>query len=109
MKNVFFIVGPHGVGKTYVVSNIKKVTDVQHIDLGPLIREAHKVFAPGITFQEWIEKGEKQYGKNFTDIILCKQIERLTGGEEKGITIITGSRSLEGIKFITDRFHIDRP
>ena len=67
MKNVFFIVGPHGVGKTYVVSNIKKVTDVQHIDLGPLIREAHKVFAPGITFQEWIEKGEKQYGKNFTD------------------------------------------
>ena len=24
MKNVFFIVGPHGVGKTYVVSNIKK-------------------------------------------------------------------------------------
>ena len=70
MKNVFFIVGPHGVGKTYVVSNIKKVTDVQHIDLGPLIREAHKVFAPGITFQEWIEKGEKQYGKNFTDIIL---------------------------------------
>ena len=37
------------------------------------------------------------------------QIERLTGGEEKGITIITGSRSLEGIKFITDRFHIDRP
>lgn len=38
-----FIVGPHGVGKTYVVSNIKKVTDVQHIDLGPLIREAHKV------------------------------------------------------------------
>ena len=68
MKNVFFIVGPHGVGKTYVVSNIKKVTDVQHIDLGPLIREAHKVFAPGITFQEWIEKGEKQYGKNFTDI-----------------------------------------
>lgn len=25
------------------------------------------------------------------------------------ITIITGSRSLEGIKFITDRFHIDRP
>lgn len=40
---------------------------------------------------------------------MCKQIERLTGGEEKGITIITGSRSLEGIKFITDRFHIDRP
>ena len=33
MKNVFFIVGPHGVCKTYVVSNIKKVKDVQHIDL----------------------------------------------------------------------------
>ena len=108
MKNVFFIVGPHGVGKTYIVSSIKKVADVQHIDLGPLIREAHKVFAPDITFQEWVEEGEKKYGKNFTDIILCKQIERLTGKEEKGITLITGSRSLEGIKFIADRFHIDR-
>lgn len=109
MECVFFIVGPHGVGKTYIVNKIKEVADVRHIDLGPLIREAHKVFSSNISFKEWVEEGEKKYGKNFTDIILCKQIERLTREKDDRVTIITGSRSLNGIKFISNRFSIDSP
>ena len=109
MKNVFFIVGPHGVGKTYVVNKIKEKENVKHIDLGPLIRQAHKVFAPELTLQQWIEVGEAKYGKNFTDIILCKQIERLTNEEDNNTTLITGSRSLGGIEFIAKRFSIVRP
>lgn len=109
MENVLFIVGPHGVGKTYIVNKIKEVTDVVHIDLGPLLREAHQVFAPYILFEEWIEKGELKYGKNFTDIILCKQIERLTKGKKCKMTIITGSRSLNGVKYISTRFKIEEP
>lgn len=85
MENVFFIVGPHGVGKTYLVKEIKKGIDVLHIDLGPLIRKTHQVFSPNISLEQWIKEGEEKYGKNFTDIILCKHIERLTKGKEKQI------------------------
>lgn len=109
MKNVFFLVGPHGVGKTYIVNKLKKDYNVEHIDLGPLIREAHKIFSPNISLSEWIKDGEEKYGENFTDIILCKQIERLFKGQDKDITIITGSRSLNGIKFIANRFSIENP
>lgn len=107
MKNVFFLVGPHGVGKTYTVTKLKELEQVEHIDLGPLIRQAHQVFAPNKTLGEWIEEGESKYGKNFTDIILCKQIERITKGKEAETTIITGSRSLNGIQYICNRFSIE--
>ncbi len=73
-----FLVGPHGVGKTYTVNKIKELINVKHIDLGPLIREAHNVFSPNTTLGEWIREGEARYGENFTDIVLCKQIERMT-------------------------------
>lgn len=96
-------------GKTYTVSRIKALEDIQHIDLGPLIRQAHQVFSPDTTLGKWIEEGEAQYGKNFTDIILCKQIERLSKGIDKEITMITGSRSLPGIQFIANRFEIKNP
>lgn len=76
MNNVFFIVGPHGVGKTFNVEKIKERIKIKHIDLGPLIREAHEMFSPDISLEEWIAEGERKYGPNFTDIILCKQIER---------------------------------
>ncbi len=109
MKDVFFLVGPHGVGKTYIVNRIKKDYNIEHIDLGPLIREAHKIFSPSTSLSEWIEEGEEKYGENFTDIILCKQIERLLKGQDRDITIITGSRSLKGIKFIANRFSIKKP
>lgn len=105
MNNVFFIVGPHGVGKTYTVNSIKKVINVKHLDLGPLIRQAHQIFSPNTTMKEWIKEGEEKYGKNFTDIILCKQLQRsITDNDEK--IIITGSRSLEGIRFIENYFSI---
>lgn len=106
MKKVFFIVGPHGVGKTYIVNNIKQVANVKHLDLGPLIRQAHQIFSPNTTLQEWIIDGEKKYGKNFTDIILCKQIKRLISDSDD-IVILTGSRSLEGINFIKDYFSVE--
>lgn len=109
MKNVFFLVGPHGVGKTYTINKIKEKINVKHIDLGPLIREAHSVFSPNTTLGEWIKEGEEKYGKNFTDIVLCKQIERLTREDDLDITVITGSRSLNGIKFIIDKFSIENP
>lgn len=109
MKNVFFIVGPHGVGKTYTVNKIKDIVDIQHIDLGPLIREAHKRFSPNSSLEEWICDGEKEYGKNFTDVIICKQIERLSNGKNADTTIITGSRSLGGIEFIVRKFAIFAP
>lgn len=109
MENVFFIVGPHGAGKTYIVNKIREATQIVHIDLGPLLREAHQVFEPNISFAKWIEEGEAKYGKNFTDIILCKQIERLTKGKESKKTIITGSRSLNGLQYISTKFKIEEP
>lgn len=109
MENVFFIVGPHGSGKTYSVKQIVDNIDAEHIDLGPLIREAHTVVSPNTSLGEWIKEGEEKYGKNFTDMVLCYQIQRVTDGSEKSTTLITGSRSIEGIQFICNKFNIKKP
>ena len=113
MDDVIFIVGPHGVGKTYAVNALRNIHNgIIHIDLGPLIRQIHKKFSPDISMEEWIKKGEKKYGKNFTDILLCKGIEKIVStcnscNEKK--FLITGSRSKGGIDFIVNKFKLNEP
>ena len=109
MKNVFFIVGPHGVGKTYSVKKILVDIDAEHIDLGPLIRQIHENVSPNTSLDVWINEGETQYGKHFTDEVLCNQIERLTSNTNKQAVIFTGSRSVDGIQYICNRFKLKKP
>lgn len=110
MENVYFIVGPHGVGKTYLVNEIRKINeDVIHVDTGPLIREIHASSKSTLSLKEWVVQGENLFGVHFTDMMLSERIKHIVRDNYDKFIIITGNRSIEGIKFIVERFKIKQP
>lgn len=108
-KKVIFITGPHGVGKTYTTDFLKSEMDILHLDLGPIIRAAHKKIAPNLSLGQWISSGERQFGKNYSDMVLCREMQKLIQNSSSPIVLITGSRSVEGMQFIVDYFSVKKP
>lgn len=110
MENVYFIVGPHGVGKTYLVNEIKKINeDIIHIDTGPLIREIHASSKSILSLKDWVVQGSKLFGNNFTDMMLAERIKYVVKDHHDSFIIITGNRSIEGIRYLVERFQINCP
>lgn len=108
LKKIIFLAGPHGVGKTYTTNEIKKGMNILHFDLGPIIRSLHQRNAPDMKLRDWITVGEQRYGSDFSNAILCKEIERSLP-ENSSMALITGSRSLEGMRYIINYFAIKNP
>ncbi len=110
MENVYFIVGPHGVGKTYLVNEIRKMNeDIIHVDTGPLIREIHASSKSSLSLREWVIQGENLFGDHFTDMMLAERIKYIVKDHYDSFIIITGNRSIEGIKYLVERFQIKQP
>ena len=107
MKSIF-LVGHRGSGKTYLANKLKEEYEVLHIDTGPLIRKNHKENFPEYDFVTWLELGEKKYGENFSNIVVCKEIENILKNSyvKNDLLIITGNRSMQGIKYIIKEFGI---
>lgn len=109
-KMFIFLVGPHGVGKTYTASKLLQYSnDILHIDLGPIIRSAHKRENPNVSLGEWISEGEEKYGKNYSDMVLCREIEKTIAASSRDKVLITGSRSVAGMEYIVKHFAIENP
>lgn len=108
LKKIIFLVGPHGVGKTYTTNEIKKSMSILHFDLGPMIRSLHQKSAPDMKLRDWITVGEKKQGTDFSNVILCEEIKRNLP-ENASMALITGSRSLEGMNYIIHYFSIKNP
>lgn len=51
LEKLIFIVGPHGVGKTYTTNQIKMDMNVVHFDSGPMIRDLHRRNVPSLTLK----------------------------------------------------------
>ncbi len=101
---MIFLVGPHAAGKTHCAEIICQNNFVE-IDLGPMLRNMHKESGAGGTFSEWMQKGEAEYGKQFSDDLVVKGIESiyetvLTKEHYPSDVVIVGSRSLQGIEYI---------
>ncbi|HEY1074706.1 MAG TPA: hypothetical protein VGE59_03355 [Patescibacteria group bacterium] len=100
---MIFIVGPHGAGKTKAAHIIAKY-GLASIDLGPTLRKIHRDTASKLSFEEWVTQGEGEYGVNFTDALLVREIAALQGGllhdGYQGDLLILGSRSYPGIEYI---------
>lgn len=109
MRNIYFIAGHHGVGKTYLVNELKEEIDLIHFDTGPMIRMMYENSNSKISFKNWILVGEKKYGIDFTNKILCKKIEETLNEQNKSNIIITGNRSLEGILYLSKYFLVAFP
>lgn len=109
IKNAYFIVGPHGVGKTYAINELRKVIDLVHVDTGPIIRGIHRLSNSGLPLGKWIEKGEQAFGKDFSNYILCEEISKIIKDNHDEEIFITGNRTVAGINYIIDYFKIENP
>ena len=108
MNNMHFIAGHHGVGKTFLVNELKKEIKLTHFDTGPMIRALYAKSNTDVSFQNWIVASEEKHGKDFTNKLLCQEMEKNLKNNTSNI-IITGNRSLEGIMYISKYFFITLP
>ncbi len=107
---MIFIVGAHATGKTYLADTISKLNFVR-IDLGPMLRTIYQNSGSKESFSEWIQHGEQNFGKNFADDLLVREIKSIMERTNTETTrpidyIIIGSRSVLGLKYITE--HIEK-
>ncbi len=101
---IYFICGHRGCGKNYLANQLVKNTSMTIIDTGPLIRRAYAKFdKENLAFGEWMKKNEKKYGENFSNELICK----MTSVNPQKNYIVIGYRSLNGIKYFQDFFHIN--
>lgn len=104
-NNVYFIVGHHGIGKTYLLNQLSKSFKLLHIDTGPQIRSIYTKQTEGkISIGEWVSIGEELAGEDFTNIVLCQEIEESIRNINDCPIFITGNRSLDGIEYISKYF-----
>lgn len=99
---VYFICGHRGCGKSYVSKQISQIANCNIFDTGPIIRQLYAKNSNGLSFSEWIQHGEEVYGKDFTNEIICNNMNI----DANELNIIIGNRTLEGIKYIIDYFEI---
>ncbi len=108
---MLFLTGSHGAGKTTVANILISCNFGYPIELGGILRKMHFKIAPESSFGLWCEVGERAYGKNFTDDILIKEINKqreeiLTKKSFSKDLIIVGSRSYSGIEYIINKVPI---
>lgn len=105
--NIYFVVGHRGVGKTFLLNRLSENLELIHIDTGPLMREAHIKDTNNETdIENWVKCGEDQFGANFTNYILCKEIDEKISETDDCPIFITGNRSLKGIEYIANHLEI---
>ena len=100
---VYFICGHRGCGKSFTAKKIKEKINCNLFDTGPIIRQAHKKYAGELSFGYWLELGEAEHGKDFTNQIICQNMSI----DNNEVNIIIGNRTLVGIKYIIDYFGIE--
>lgn len=104
---MLFVTGLHGTGKTLLASLLAK-EGFFSIDLGPTLRAVWKHASLDISFDDFVQAGERKFGRHFTDEILVREIKQTLSSQQPRVNpkrlLIVGSRSVFGIKYI--RSHI---
>lgn len=100
---VYFICGHRGCGKSYIINQIKEFVDCKVYDTGPILRNQYRINSLNLSFGDWIKVNEQAYGKDFTNYIICKNLEL----NLDDINIIIGNRSMVGIRYVIEYFGID--
>lgn len=104
---MIFLTGPHASGKT-MISKMIFLYGFLCIELGTTLRLKHKETDPELNFSSWCQKEEKIHGPNFTDNIIVEKIRQKTK-EALSLSnmfqdlVIVGSRSYQGIQYISNR------
>lgn len=65
----------------HTTNEIKEGMDILHFDLGPIIRRLHQESDPTIPLKDWIINGEQKYGSDFSNMVLCEELEKHISGD----------------------------
>jgi dephospho-CoA kinase/transcription elongation GreA/GreB family factor len=106
-SRILFVCGHHASGKSSVIKEALE-KDYLIFDTGPTLRKVHQQRRADISFEDWVSIGESQNGKNFTDIILKDELEKLieTSEVQRSGIVVIGNRSLSGIEYMRENLHI---
>ena len=102
---IYYFCGHRGSGKNYLANQISNRVPIEIIDTGPTIRKVYGEHnEKKLSFKDWMAYYENKYGKDFSNMIICKstQIDL-----EKNYIVI-GYRSLEGIEYFNQFFAINQ-
>lgn len=113
---MIFVAGFHASGKSELAKQSTERFNTLHVETSVIVRQFKEQDDPDNSMREWAREKEEIYGSNFFDELIVHTIrERYDKAVESGDTpqdiIITGNRSLEGIKYSALHLSdlIDRP
>lgn len=99
---MIFLAGSHGAGKTESARFLTEIGFVS-LDLGPTLRSIHQQSSSGLTFPAWIKQGESMHGKDFTEVLLAKELNKLRMTlKNKPLTdiVVVGSRGCTNVEYL---------
>jgi len=106
---MIFLTGPHCCGKTHILRYVYRY-GFPSIDLGPTLRKTYHDFSLGLSFTQWIQVGEESCGPSFTDQLVSLAVQEWMQTQREKYEgriqdfIIAGSRSMNGIEYISNFF-----
>lgn len=106
---MIFITGYHASGKSHLASMLRDQYGCLHVESSSVVRGMHSMFAPDEDLTEWSTGMEARYGINFFDEAIARAVfddyeAALREGVNVQDVVITGNRSLEGVRYLMDRF-----
>lgn len=100
---IHYFCGHRGCGKNFLANKIAECVPIKIIDTGPIIREAYKKYnTNNDSFKDWMKENEKNYGKNFSNMLISK----IANVKKENDYIVIGFRSIDGIKYFNEYYEI---
>lgn len=106
MKTIF-IIGHHGVGKTYLMNSYVDDDSIYTFDAGPFLRRKKEVEAPKMSMGDWVDELETKYGYFATTELMAKEIGTNIKEHNYKVLLIFGFRHLDCIERLIEILRID--
>lgn len=104
---MLFVVGYHASGKSHFAKMLQQHYGAMHVETSSIVRELKEREAPNLPMRDWATTKEAEFGSSFFDELIVTTIrERYVHALESGYPpneiIITGNRSLGGIRYASE-------
>ena len=105
---MLFVVGYHASGKSHFARILEQQYNAMHIETSVVVKEFKLQDAPDASLGEWARMKEAEFGSTFFDEIIVMNVRKrylqaLEEGNDPKEIIITGNRSLNGIKYAAEQ------
>ena len=110
-NNTYFIVGHHGVGKTFLCNLLEEYCgDILHLDCGPTVRFLHQQSGSLLSFRAWTQEAVERYGDDFLSHGVLEEFKKQIALDEKSNTlVITGNRNPRHIEYLSKGLGVEKP